>query len=112
LTPVPDFPARLETFKVHTKNMPLKDVDIKDLAERTEGYVGADIEAICREAAMLALRELITAKVVTMVNFEEALKKVSPSITKDVAKMYEDLLERFRSARAKEMKEELPIYFG
>ncbi len=112
LTPVPDFPARLETFKVHTKNMPLKDVDINDLAERTEGYVGADIEAICREAAMLALRELISAKVVTMVNFEEALKKVSPSITKDVAKMYEDLLERFRSARAKEMKEELPIYFG
>jgi len=112
LTPVPDLKARLETFKVHTKNMPLKDVNIEELAEKTEGYVGADIEAVCREAAMLALREIITAKVVTMANFEEALKKVSPSITKDVAKMYEDLLERFKSARAKEMKEELPIYFG
>ncbi|VVB81346.1 VCP-like ATPase [uncultured archaeon] len=112
LTPVPDYKARLETFKVHAKNMPLKDVNIEELAEKTDGYVGADIEAICREAAMLALREIITAKCVNMTHFEEALKKVSPSITKDVAKMYEDLLERFKSARAKEMKEELPIYFG
>ncbi|MBW2970158.1 CDC48 family AAA ATPase [Candidatus Woesearchaeota archaeon] len=112
LTPVPDKNARLETFKVHTKNMPLKDVDIEDLADKTEGYVGADIESICREAAILALREMMNAKAVTMEHFEAAIKKVAPSITKDVEKMYADLLERFRSARAKEMKEELPIYFG
>ncbi|MBW3016229.1 CDC48 family AAA ATPase [Candidatus Woesearchaeota archaeon] len=112
LTPVPDRNARLETFKVHTKNMPLKDVEIEELAEKTEGYVGADIESICREAAILALREMMNAKAVTMEHFEAAIKKVAPSITKDVEKMYADLLERFRSARAKEMKEELPIYFG
>lgn len=112
LTHVPDFASRLEVFKVHTKNMPLKDVDIEDLAERTEGYVGADIEAVCREAAILALRENISAKLVTMPHFEEALKKVPHSVTKDVEKMYEDLRERFRGARAKEMKQELPIYFG
>jgi transitional endoplasmic reticulum ATPase len=112
LLPAPDFNARLEIFKVHTKGMPLKDVDIEELARRTEGHVGADIEAICREAAILALRENIGAKEILMEHFEEASKKVHPSVTKDVEKLYEDLRERFRSARAKEMKEELPIYFG
>ncbi len=112
LTPVPDLPSRLEIFKVHTKDMPLKDVDIEELAAKTEGYVGADIEAIGREAAILALRENISAKWVTMQHFEDALKKVPASVTKDVEKMYEDLRERFRGARAKEMKQELPIYFG
>ncbi|MBS3125266.1 ATPase, partial [Candidatus Woesearchaeota archaeon] len=78
----------------------------------TEGYVGADLEAICREAAIIALRENNAAKNVEMRHFEEALKKVPASVTKDVEKVYEDLLGRFRGARAKEMKEELPIYFG
>jgi len=90
----------------------LKDVDLKEIADRTEGYVGADIEAVCREAAILALRENIASKIVEMRHFEEALKKVPQSITKDVEKMYEDLRERFRGARAKEMKNEMPIYFG
>ncbi len=112
LTGVPDLTARLEIFRVHMKDMPLKDVDVEDLASRTEGYVGADIEAVCREAAILALRENIGAKVVCMNHFEESLKKVPASMTKDVEKMYEDLRERFRGARAKEMKQELPIYFG
>jgi len=112
LTGVPDLAARLEIFKVHMKDMPLKDVDVEELAARTEGYVGADIEAVCREAAILALRENIGAKVVCMTHFEEALKKVPASMTKDVEKMYEDLRERFTGARAKEMKQELPIYFG
>jgi len=112
LTSVPDFPSRLEIFKVHTASMPLKDVDIEELSAKTEGYVGADIEAVCREAAILALRESISSKIVTMKHFEDALKKVPASVTKDVEKMYEDLRERFRGARAKEMKQELPIYFG
>ncbi len=112
LTGVPDLTARLEIFKVHMKDMPLKDVDVEELAAHTEGYVGADIEAVCREAAILALRENIGAKVVSMAHFEESLKKVPASMTKDVEKMYEDLRERFRGARAKEMKQELPIYFG
>lgn len=113
LTPVPGLAARLEIFKVHTALMPLaKDVDIENLAKETEGYVGADVEAVCREAAIHALREDISAKDVKMKHFEDALRKVRQSVPKDVEKMYEDLQERFRSARAKEMKEELPIYFG
>ncbi|MBS3148574.1 CDC48 family AAA ATPase [Candidatus Woesearchaeota archaeon] len=112
LTPVPDKVSRLETLKVHTKNMPLKDISLDDLADRMEGYVGADIEAVCREAAIIALRENIKSKNVHNEHFEKALQVVSPSVTKDVEKTYEDLRERFRGARAKEMKKELPIYFG
>ncbi|MGB8218229.1 MAG: CDC48 family AAA ATPase [Candidatus Methanoperedens sp.] len=56
----PDLAEREAILKIHLKGKPLSDeVDIKELARRTEGYVGADIEAICREAAILALRECI-----------------------------------------------------
>ncbi len=112
LTPVPDKKAREEVFKVHTKGMPLKGVDIKELAEKTEGYAGADIEAICREAAIMALRKDINSKVVTNENFEQALKKVKPSVTKEVEKAYKDLGEVFRSARGREMTDDRPSYYG
>jgi transitional endoplasmic reticulum ATPase len=113
LTHVPDKQARLEILKVHTKGMPLKDVDIDYLAEQTEGFVGADIEALCREAAMLSLREDIKSKQITADHFEQALMKVAPSVTKDVEQMYIALQDKFKAARAKEMKAEAkPLYFG
>ncbi|MBC7100874.1 MAG: CDC48 family AAA ATPase [Methanobacteriales archaeon] len=78
----PDKEARLAIFKVHTRKMPLADdVDLEKLAEMTEGYVGADIEAICREAAMLTLREDMNAKEVPMKNFREAMRKIKPKST-------------------------------
>lgn len=112
LTPVPDEKTRLEIFKVHTKDMPLKKVKIEKLAKATEGYTGSDIEAICREAAILALRENMKSKYITMNHFEEALKKVGPSVTKDIEKTYEELQQHFKSARAKEMEQEKPAYMG
>lgn len=75
----PNEDARLAIFKVHTKDMPLaKDVKLKKLAKNTEGYVGADIEAVCREAAMLALRDNIEAEEVSAKFFDEAMDKVKP----------------------------------
>lgn len=75
----PDREARLAIFKVHTKDMPLADdVDLEKLADRTEGYVGADIEAVCREAAMLTLRENMDAEEVPMKHFLEAMEKIKP----------------------------------
>ena len=75
----PDEEARLAIFKVHTKNMPLaKDVDLKKLAKQTDGYVGADIESVCREAAMLALRENLEASEIPNKYFKEAIDKVKP----------------------------------
>ena len=77
---VPNEEGRLAIFKVHTKDMPIADdVDLEKLAKETEGYVGADIESVCREAAMLTLRKDIDAKEVTNKYFQEALEKVKPS---------------------------------
>lgn len=112
LAPVPNEKTRVEIFKVHIKEMPLKNVKIEELAAKTEGYVGADIEAVCREAAMLALRENIKATEITMKDFEAALQVVRPSATKEIEKEYKDLKNHFTAARAKEMREEKPAYFG
>ncbi|MEN9626592.1 MAG: hypothetical protein RL557_920 [archaeon] len=71
------------------------------LADQTEGYAGADIESLVREAAMLSLRENISNKEVNMKHFEEALKKVGPSITKaDMDKYRKIETEYLRSAKA------------
>jgi len=76
----PDEEARLAIFEVHTKDMPLADdVDLKKLAKNTEGYVGADIEAVCREAAMLALRENLETTEISNKYFKEAREKVKPT---------------------------------
>lgn len=73
----PDEKGRLAIFKVHTENMPLADdVDLQRLAKTAEGYVGADIEAVSREAVMLALREDLQVDKITMKNFRDAMKKI------------------------------------
>jgi transitional endoplasmic reticulum ATPase len=70
--------------------MPLaKDVNLEKLSELTEGYTGADIEAVCREAAMVAAREDRETKEVKAKHFEEALKAVTPSLTKEGMAKYE-----------------------
>ncbi len=127
LVPAPDEKTRFEILKVHTKRMPLvnekslkenkkltqKDiVDIKELAKNTEGYSGADIESLCREAAILALRKDIKAREITMKHFDGARDKVMPSVTKDIEKAYEELKTMFTSAKARQMKEEKPAYMG
>ncbi len=107
--PAPDEKARLEIFKIHTRNMPLKGVDLKKLAKKTEGYSGADIEALCREAALNALRENINAKEVTTKHFNKAMEKVKPSITPELVRFYERITENFRTRgveRKKALKEE------
>jgi SpoVK/Ycf46/Vps4 family AAA+-type ATPase/intein/homing endonuclease len=112
LTNIPDVKSRLEIFKVHSKEMPLKNVNLEKFAQITEGYVGADIEAVCREAAILALRENMSAKVVEERHFMEALKTVSASVTKEIEKAYAEIKESLLTARAKEIKEEKPVYMG
>jgi len=101
--PVPDKKARFEILKVHTKNVPLaKDVDLEKLAEMTEGYTGADLEALVREAVILAMRDayekgkMEELKEVSWKYFEEALKKVKPSVDKNTIKFYEELQEKMK----------------
>jgi transitional endoplasmic reticulum ATPase len=112
LVPAPDEKARLEIFKIHTAAMPLKNVDIKDLAKKTEGFSGADIEALCREAAMDALRENMKAKEVTKKNFEEALNRITPSLSKDLQMHYERFVERQRRIAKTEEDKEPHSYIG
>ena len=100
-TALPDKNTRLNIFKIHTKDMPLTaEVDLKKLAEITEFYVGADIEALCREAALVALRKDINAKEVTMKHFDEALRKVKSSITQKDLQKYKEVSENLRSVKA------------
>ena len=109
----PDEESREAIFKIHTRDMPLADdVTIDELVRRTEGYVGADIESVCREAAILALRDDMDSAEVNMEYFKEALEKVPPSITDDVMESYEDMKDRFRSAAGKQMQDERPSYYG
>ncbi|QLG62707.1 CDC48 family AAA ATPase [Halorarum salinum] len=109
--PVPDEDARRAIFEVHTEHKPLADdVDLDSLARRTDGYVGADIEAVCREASMNASREFIESVTreevtesvgnvrVTMDHFEDALEEVSPSVTAEVRERYQDIEKRFQQA--------------
>ena len=112
MTSVPNQESRLDIFKIHAKNMPLaEDVSLDDLAVLTEGYVGADVELICREAAILALREDIATKIVKNKHFEEALNKVKGSVSKDIVETYEKFEERYKAARGKALKQK-ENYFG
>jgi len=122
--PVPDEDARRKIFDVHTRNKPLADdVDLDRLARRTEGYVGADIEAVTREAAMAASREFIDSVtpedletslenvLVTMDHFEEALEEVKPSVTEEVRERYERIEEQFSASGELEEQDQISRTF-
>ena len=98
--PEPDEKSRLEIFKIYTKNMPLAgDVDLKKLAEMTKNYSGADIEALCREAAMNALRKDVNAKEVTFTDFQEAMKRVGPTISPEMENWYKSFMKQLRQVQ-------------
>jgi transitional endoplasmic reticulum ATPase len=102
LVGAPEEEGRLNILKIHTKNMPLtKDVNLKELAKKTSGYTGADLEAVAREAAMLSLRESIDSKDVRKKHFEEALKKIKPSVSKPMIEVYKKIEENYlKSSKA------------
>ena len=110
----PNLEARMEIFKIHTRNKLLDNgVDLKDLVKRTEGYTGADIAAVCNSAVMMVIKEHITkfkdekqikekAKKlkISMRHFEEAMKKVRP-LSKDELKRYDETSKRFSETGSK-----------
>lgn len=101
--PPPDLNARIEILKIHTRNMPLAgDVDLYEIARKTEGYSGADLEALVREAAMHALRENMYIDRVYMRHFLQAMERIKPSITPDIVKFYIEWYNRARQAIARE----------
>lgn len=98
--PIPDRHGRLEIMEIHSRGMPLaQDVDMEHLAEITHGFVGADLQALCREAAMICLRRLIPEMDFALVNipydqllklevrmddFLVALREIEPSAIREV----------------------------
>ncbi len=105
----PSVEGRLSIFKIHSKGMPIgEDVNFDELAAQTENYVGSDIEAICREAAMLALRENFEAKKVEMKHFREALKKVKPTMNEMVTSYYKNIKDHFKGGTPKEVQKAYP----
>jgi len=98
--PAPDSQALMQIFRIHARNMPLsKDVDLQEIAVKAKGYSGADVEALCREAAMNALRENIDAKEVTRKDFDKAMETVKPSINVKMEEYYAQFSERSRKER-------------
>ena len=93
----PNQKGRSQIFKIYTRDMPLaQDFSLKDLASATEGFVGSDIEALCREAGMIALREDFNVESVGMKHFNEALEKIHPTVTAELLKYYESIMEKFK----------------
>ncbi len=99
--PSPDVDSLKEIFKVHAHSMPLsRDVEIDELARKAQGYSGADIEAICREAAMTSLRNDVEAVEVSRRDFDEAMERVGPSIAPEDDAWYQKFSKRLRRERA------------
>src|SRR6266702_2143603 len=97
---VPDVRGRTEILRIHSRDAALaNDIDFARLAQLTPGFVGADLEALCREAAMIALRrvlphidyergyipyETLVNLYITMADFQAALREIEPSTTREV----------------------------
>ncbi|KAI9099483.1 P-loop containing nucleoside triphosphate hydrolase protein [Phlyctochytrium arcticum] len=99
--PPPDAAARLHILQIHTKKMPLApDLDLHDIAtHRTERFSGADLQSVCREAAMEALRSHREADVVMLRHFEAALATVKASLSIEMLKQYEAFAQKYGAGK-------------
>jgi len=100
--PAPDESARLAILKIHSRNVPLsKSVSLEELASKTEGYSGADLEGLIREAALFAMKEADFKQAEVKPHyFEMAMKKILPSISKETIEAY----DAFKSSVAQAFK--------
>ncbi|XP_017047301.1 ATPase family protein 2 homolog [Drosophila ficusphila] len=92
---LPKSEARREILKIKLRAMPVsEEVDMEKLVQMTEGYSGAEIQAVCHEAAMRALEQSFEAEQVMWKDFEHALNSVPPRTSPELLKLYEDYLKR------------------
>jgi transitional endoplasmic reticulum ATPase len=95
---VPDTAGRRRILAIHTKNMPLaKDVDLDSLAQRAERFTGADLEDLVRRAGLTALRRGLDSKLVTMADFETALRDTRASVTEEMLNDYAEIERTLKS---------------
>ena len=93
--PPPDKAAREAIMNIHSSDMPLSAFSMKDILGGMDGFTGADIEAVCREAALIAMRA--GKKKVTKGHFEDAISRVRPTVTPDMLEYYSKMEERLTS---------------
>ena len=94
---VPERDGRLHILGIHTADMPLgEDVELESIADRTDGYTGADLEDLVRRAGLAALREDLEASRVPMRLFESALEETRPSVTPEMEEEYEQILRSLK----------------
>ena len=109
----PEEKERREILDIHTQDVPLDDnVNLDEIAEITEGYVGSDLETIAREASLIALREDEEAETVKMPQVRKALDKVRPTITDDIMEYYEEMREEFEGGNAEMRSGRRDSYVG
>jgi transitional endoplasmic reticulum ATPase len=107
----PDAKGREAIFGIYLNGMPLSDdVNVKKLVTMTENYVGGDIEALCREAGMRALRDDMNTSAVAMKHFEDAMRTIHPSVTKDVLDYYRKMNAELRRTKTTEMATHESMY--
>ena len=87
--PPPDEAAREVIFNIHSEGMPLSKFSLKDIIGGLDGFTGADIEAVCREAALICMRA--NKKKVTKTHFEEAIKRVRPTVNAEMLAYYQKM---------------------
>lgn len=93
--PLPDAATRREIFNLQFHSMPIsQDVDLNELILQTDTYSGAEVIAVCREAALLALEEDMKAKCIRRRHFTQALGTVTPRIPESLRRFYEDYREK------------------
>jgi len=97
----PDFESRIKILEVHTKNMPLaEDISLKHIAQITEGYSGADLENVCREAGMQAIREKMeNLDKIENKHFEFALSKIKSTLPGEIIQRYESMAKDITESR-------------
>ena len=93
--PPPDKESRVAILRIHAKDMPLGKFKLDDIATRLDNYTGADIEAVCREAALIAMRD--GKKTVTKKHFDQATERVRPTVTEDMMQYYSKMEETLTS---------------
>ena len=93
--PPPDRQAREVIMDIHSSGMPISKFSMKDVLGGMDGFTGADIEAVCREAALIAMRA--NKKKVTKSHFEDAISRVRPTVTPEMLEYYSKMEERLTS---------------
>ncbi len=107
LVPAPNEDGREKILKIFTKDMPLAaNIDLNKLNKKLDGFTGADVETLCREAGMIALRENLRARKITEEHFKMALESLYPSITPEIIKWYEDFGKKLKSRIIQQSKED------